>query len=118
MSDAQFWTRYRAYMKSPEWKAKRAQVRFRSGGFCEQCRTAKAAHVHHVTYANLGNEPLIDLLHLCKACHQRCHPNRKFGTGSAMFAKARKRRKPRKAREPPRKPREPTNEKISTLASI
>jgi hypothetical protein len=32
--------------------------------------------VHHLTYARLGDEPLSDLLGLCKSCHRAIHHRR------------------------------------------
>lgn len=43
----------------------------RSGGCCEVCLSgATATQVHHVSYANLGNEDVnADLLAVCRPCH-------------------------------------------------
>lgn len=64
---------YRAYLQSPEWKAKRAKVMKRCGGICEGCGDEPAVHAHHVTYDHFGNEFLFELLGLCEACHERVH---------------------------------------------
>jgi len=65
--------KYLNYMKSREWDAKRAQVRRRAGGKCEECRRRKTLQVHHLTYARLGNEDMADLMALCLDCHQGRH---------------------------------------------
>jgi hypothetical protein len=61
---------YQRYLASREWGKRKNSVRMRSGGICERCREAKATAVHHLTYANIGNEPLEDLQHVCGPCHQ------------------------------------------------
>ena len=66
---------YEDYLKSPAWREKRKEVLARSGGYCEQCCTAKARHVHHKTYDRLGNEDLDDLEALCIPCHASKHPH-------------------------------------------
>lgn len=67
---------YRAYLKSPEWKRMRAKVLDRAGGWCERCRTRRALHVHHKTYARLGDEKMADLEALCGGCHMKEHPDK------------------------------------------
>lgn len=62
--------------QSPVWKAKRRQCLARDGGKCRRCGSAgggKALHVHHRTYARLGDERLSDLLTLCISCHDIIH---------------------------------------------
>ena len=65
--------RYREYLNSPEWKAKRKAVLKRSGGICERCRRYLVDEVHHLTYANVLDEPLEDLQGLYKPCHGFLH---------------------------------------------
>lgn len=67
---------YSRYIKSPAWRRVRAKVLARSKGWCERCRTERALHVHHVTYARLGNEALNDLEALCAGCHVKEHPDK------------------------------------------
>ena len=64
---------YRAYLQTPEWRARARLVMERAGGFCEGCRKRRADAVHHTTYRNIGNEFLFELLALCHACHARWH---------------------------------------------
>lgn len=45
----------------------------RSGGMCERCKITPAVNVHHKTYANIFSERLVDLIHLCKRCHDLVH---------------------------------------------
>jgi hypothetical protein len=67
---------YVAYLKSPEWLIKRAQVLHRAGGRCERCGPGGAppAEVHHLTYERLYDERPGDLIALCAPCHRRAHP--------------------------------------------
>lgn len=64
---------YQVYLASPEWRARRALVLARCGNLCEGCRGAPAEQVHHLTYANVGNEFLFELVGLCNECHERVH---------------------------------------------
>jgi hypothetical protein len=62
--------KYRAYLCSREWNQRKERVKARSGGVCERCRVNGGENVHHLTYARKYNEPLDDLLHLCRGCHE------------------------------------------------
>jgi len=61
---------YKAYLASREWALKREAVRRRGGNKCERCKTGPQDAVHHLTYANVGNEPLEDLQAICNPCHE------------------------------------------------
>jgi hypothetical protein len=69
-------TYYRVtYLKSDDWKKKRAVVLNRDGYRC-QCCGGRATHVHHKKYArrNIGKEPIEWLVAVvCKSCHERQH---------------------------------------------
>jgi hypothetical protein len=71
-----FWSDYAEYLASPRWAEKRQRVMDRAGGLCEGCRAASPVVVHHQTYEHLGNELLFELVALCIACHDVCHPDR------------------------------------------
>jgi hypothetical protein len=75
-----WWAAYTAYLASPEWRARREPVLRRARGICEQCHTARAVHVHHVTYEHLFDEPPEDLMAVCLACHETIH-DRRFDEG-------------------------------------
>jgi hypothetical protein len=60
---------YQEYLKSPQWQAKRAWARERSGGVCERCYSRKAREVHHISYAHVGTEWPEDVADLCAECH-------------------------------------------------
>ena len=66
---ADWWTRYNQYLASPAWQQKRALVLQRDNFLCQACRLAKASEVHHLSYAHLGNEPLVELVAVCRDCH-------------------------------------------------
>lgn len=66
-------TAYQAYMRSAAWRAKRRPILARSRGLCERCRLWPAVNVHHLTYANLGNESPADLVAVCSKCHKELH---------------------------------------------
>jgi 5-methylcytosine-specific restriction endonuclease McrA len=74
--DAGFWERYRVYMESAEWEAKRRRVLGRAHYVCEGCGQRKAEHVHHLDYSNFGNEFLWQLVAVCQECHERAHGRR------------------------------------------
>ncbi len=61
---------YDEYLQSPEWREKRLQVLERDGHTCQVCCiSGRDVEVHHLTYRSLGDEPLEDLITVCKACH-------------------------------------------------
>jgi hypothetical protein len=70
-------TEYREYIASAEWQQRRKQFLV-SHDRCAKCSMPRwlAAiaydqdlHVHHLTYANVGREPDVDLQPLCRRCH-------------------------------------------------
>lgn len=79
---------YKKYTNSPAWKRKRDLIIERDKGKCVWCGT-EGGQVHHKTYANIGKEPLSDLVVLCGRCHKAEHdpvvPS-DFGKASAKEA--------------------------------
>lgn len=67
---------YREHLNSPFWQNIRSQVVTRYNGRCCRCGDV-GTDVHHLTYENVGNENLEDLILLCRKCHQSEH-NRRF----------------------------------------
>lgn len=65
---------YAAYRRTAKWQTKRSKVMRRANGLCEGCLEAPATVVHHMTYANIGDELLFQLVALCHPCHARAHP--------------------------------------------
>ena len=70
----EWWKKYDAYLNSPEWHRKRAAVLERDNYVCQGCMQRRAEHVHHLTYAHVGNELLFELVSVCVSCHRRIHP--------------------------------------------
>ena len=68
-------TYYRdTYLKSDDWRRKRALVLKRDQYRCVFCGT-RATQVHHKQYArrNIGREPIEWLVSVCKSCHEQQH---------------------------------------------
>jgi 5-methylcytosine-specific restriction endonuclease McrA len=68
-----FFSWYDEYLSSDEWMKKREKVLERCNRVCEGCGENIATCVHHLTYKNVGNEFLFELVGLCGACHVRYH---------------------------------------------
>lgn len=66
-------TEYEAYLRTPEWQAKRRKALERDGHICQGCLTARATEVHHTTYSHLGAELMFQLISLCADCHEWLH---------------------------------------------
>ena len=67
------YAKYIEYLNSIEWKNKRIEVFKRDDNLCQECKDKPAEQVHHKTYENLYNEPLDDLVSVCKECHTEIH---------------------------------------------
>ncbi len=65
--------RYKAYLKSPEWKEKRQRVLQFWDYKCATCSSPLDLHVHHRTYQRVGDEAFNDLIVLCENCHAKFH---------------------------------------------
>jgi len=65
--------KYAEYLETPEWQEKRRLVIERARGICEGCRVRHASQVHHLTYENIGDEFLWQLVAVCRICHERYH---------------------------------------------
>lgn len=65
--------KYQEYLRSQAWIAKKWLVFKRDGYQCQHCGTAKNIQCHHLTYDHLYDEPLDDLVTLCKQCHESAH---------------------------------------------
>jgi hypothetical protein len=72
-------TEYRAYISSPHWQQTRKEFLHDEGQQCNRCAIPRwlaqiaydqDLHVHHKSYANLGDEPWDDLEALCRRCHE------------------------------------------------
>lgn len=70
---------YAAYLRSPTWQAQRQRALARGAALSALRRAPTGKlHVHHVTYARLGQEAG-DLAVLCPACHAAVHGRRRIG---------------------------------------
>lgn len=64
---------YEIYINSDVWNEKRQACFKRDGFICQKCGSAKNLVCHHLNYEHLGDEPLDDLLTLCRSCHNSIH---------------------------------------------
>jgi 5-methylcytosine-specific restriction endonuclease McrA len=83
---------YRQYLNTYHWQQLRLLKLSEVEERCQLCYSPqKPLHVHHRTYARLGNEKLTDLTVLCKDCHTLFHQHRTL-TKPPKRAKIKKRR--------------------------
>lgn len=64
---------YHQYIKSVKWKSKRELLFNERGKMCQKCGSHNDIQVHHLTYKNIFNEPLGDLMVVCRKCHKKIH---------------------------------------------
>lgn len=64
---------YHEYLKSDAWKDKRRLVIHKQGDICQGCLNAAIDDIHHLSYDNLGDELLFQLVGLCRNCHKKTH---------------------------------------------
>lgn len=62
---------YSKYLQSEKWQEKRKKVLERDNYKCKACETNIATQVHHLNYDFIYNEPLFDLVSVCKPCHDK-----------------------------------------------
>jgi 5-methylcytosine-specific restriction endonuclease McrA len=71
---SEWWLKYAAYLRSPEWAYKSKLVLQRDKYECQAryigC-SGRANQAHHLTYKHAFNEPLFDLVSVCERCHQK-----------------------------------------------
>lgn len=73
-ADKEWWDNYNNYIKnSPKWQNIRQKVLERDNGICQGCLINKANQVHHLTYKNVCNEFMFELISICEICHNRYH---------------------------------------------
>jgi len=65
----EWWRLYRLYLQSPQWRRKREARLILDRHRCVKCNAMRRLEVHHLSYRNVGNEPMDDLRTLCKDCH-------------------------------------------------
>lgn len=62
------------YLQSSAWQSRRKAVLKRDSYTCQKCGIIDVPlEVHHLHYANFTEEPLEDLVSLCRTCHQSIH---------------------------------------------
>lgn len=61
------------YLNSQTWKAKRELVLARDGYKCVCCDSTASLNIHHIRYDKVPNEPISDLVSLCRSCHIQLH---------------------------------------------
>ena len=66
-------SKYKKYLRSPEWKKKKLALFKKRGYKCERCGRTKKLHVHHLHYRTIYKERQKDLKILCAKCHKRAH---------------------------------------------
>ncbi|MEN9755858.1 MAG: hypothetical protein RL755_45 [Pseudomonadota bacterium] len=64
---------YNDYIHSEKWKRQRQNRMALDNNECKLCFSKNNLRVHHITYAELGNEPMNHLLTVCKDCHNLIH---------------------------------------------
>lgn len=62
--------RYQLYLVSPHWYYHRARAHAATGRLCTYCKALHKITTHHLSYINLGHEPVEDLMVLCWTCHK------------------------------------------------
>jgi len=65
--------KYREYIKSDAWKARRKQWFDKFGWHCHRCGSTRSLQLHHKHYRTLGRERDGDLEGLCGVCHEMEH---------------------------------------------
>lgn len=64
---------YNDYIHSEKWKRKRELRMALDNHECKICFSKTELRVHHITYAELNNEPMNHLLTVCRTCHSLIH---------------------------------------------
>ena len=64
---------YAKYLQSVRWKAKRLEKLNSVDYHCARDGKTEGVQVHHRTYDNVPNEPMEDLIVLCRDCHKKEH---------------------------------------------
>jgi phage terminase large subunit GpA-like protein len=65
--------RYEDYIQSKDWRLRRSAYFSTYSKKCVACGSWKNIHLHHHTYARLGEELDQDMVPLCEDCHKLVH---------------------------------------------
>jgi hypothetical protein len=68
--------RYQQRIASAEWKRLKRELINQRGNNCERCGQGGGLHLHHRTYARLGDELPEDVELLCHPCHMKADQER------------------------------------------
>jgi 5-methylcytosine-specific restriction endonuclease McrA len=86
-----FQTAYSKYINSEAWQKRRSVILNRDNFKCRICQTADATDVHHISYRNLCSESDLELISVCRECHELIHDRsfnlEKFDMMSPNFVK-------------------------------
>ena len=67
---------YVEHLMSEKWKQTKLTRLLIDDFKCKQCNkpiTAETSHCHHITYQNLGDEGMKDVVSVCPQCHNDIH---------------------------------------------
>ena len=67
---------YVKHLMSEKWKQTKLTRLLIDDFKCQQCNkpiTAETSHCHHITYKNLGDEGMKDVVSVCPKCHNDIH---------------------------------------------
>ena len=67
---------YVEHLMSDKWKQTKLTRLLIDNFKCQQCNkqiTAETSHCHHITYKNLGDEGMKDVVSVCTQCHNDIH---------------------------------------------
>lgn len=85
---------YKEYLRSTHWSIVRDWMLGFAYNRCQLCRSTAVLNVHHNSYDHKGEETRLDLIVLCKKCHEKHHG---IKNGKKTWQKSKKNRKARRA---------------------
>lgn len=83
---------YRKYLNSDHWKKFRKHI-YSKIKHCEACESDTNLNIHHLNYTCLYNERKIDVIVLCRICHQSLHNSAKKGFSQKRWIELHTRKK-------------------------
>ncbi len=85
--ETQGYADYEDYLATDQWARKRRAVLERDKQLCQACLSREATEVHHLTYDRIFEEPMFDLVAICRPCHEKLH-RKKIAAVAAAKAKS------------------------------
>lgn len=68
------WSSYALYLESERWRTLAEACKIMAGNRCQLCPAVENLQAHHRRYDNLYKpQEILDLVCLCKSCHQKFH---------------------------------------------